>query len=240
MNAADVMTKTVVTLKPEMSIVDAAQTMLHSRVSGLPVVDADGKLVGIVTEGDLLRRSETGTERQRPHWLQFLLGPGRMAEEYTHAHARKVSEVMTERVFQVAPGTPLEQVVAAMEQHHVKRLPVVAGGRMVGIVSRSDLLRALVDSTAKQGEAAGSDSKIRDRILAELDRQGWAPRAVIAVEVKDGHVELQGVITDERERAALRVVAENIPGVESVIDHLVWIEPFSGMVLEPPPESKTD
>jgi CBS-domain-containing membrane protein len=238
MNAADVMTSDVFTLNAETTVLDAARLMLRHRVSGLPVVDWHGKLVGILTEGDLLRRAETGTEHHRAPWLEFLLGPGRAAEEYTLAHGRKVGELMTDQVIQVAPHTPLEQVVALMERHHVKRLPVVADDKLLGIVSRADLMRVLVDLGDKPVAAPTTDAEIRARVLAEMARQTWAPLGTMAIDVKDGIVELRGSITDERERAALRVACENVAGVKSVVDHLIWVEPLSGMVGQPPEEEK--
>ncbi len=238
MNAADIMTSAVVTVNADATVLDAGHAMLAHRVSGLPVVDWQGRLVGMLTEGDLLHRAETGTERHRSRWVELLIGPGRMAQEYTHTHARKVSEVMTSRLVAIAPDTALDQVVALMERHRVKRLPVVENHRLLGIVSRADLLRALVDKTnAAPPPANATDREIHDRIVAELTRQPWAPRAVIRIEVKDGVVALGGTITDERERIALRVAAENVPGVKSVVDRLVWVEPLSGMVIEPPEEA---
>jgi CBS-domain-containing membrane protein len=238
MNAADIMTSAVVTVNADATVLDAGHAMLAHRVSGLPVVDWQGRVVGMLTEGDLLHRAETGTERHRSRWVELLVGPGRMAQEYTLTHARKVSEVMTSRVVAIVPDTALDQVVALMERHHVKRLPVVENQRLLGIVARADLLRALVDKTnAAPPPANATDREIHDRIVAELTRQSWAPRAIIRIEVKDGIVALGGTITDERERIALRVAAENVAGVKSVVDRLVWVEPLSGMVIEPPEEA---
>jgi CBS domain-containing protein len=238
MNAADVMTSDVLTLNAEASVLDAARTMLRNRVSGMPVVDWNGKLVGMLTEGDLLRRAETGTERHRSHWLELLLGPGRAAADYTVAHARKVSEVMTDQVISIAPDATLEQAVATMERHKVKRLPVVAGGKLVGIVSRADFLRALIEQAEKNAVAPANDEEIRTRIQAEFDRQAWAPRAAMRIAVTNGTVELSGSITDERERVALRVLCENVAGVKGVVDHLAWIDPLSGMAIEPPEDDR--
>jgi len=231
--ASDVMTSTVITVDAEMSVVEAARRMLQSKVSGLPVVDWQGNLVGMITEGDLMRRAEIGTERHHGRWFELLLGPGRGAEEYAAAHARKVSEVMTESVVSVAADTPVEEVVALMERHHIKRVPVLLGSRLVGVVSRANLLAALVDVTPRPAYESAGDSEICDAILREIDRQRWAPRATVNVAVKDGVVELRGTIMDERERAALRIVVENVAGVKSIVDHLIWVEPFSGMVIEP-------
>lgn len=232
MKASDVMTRGALTVAADDTVEAAARLMLSHRISGLPVVDAAGALVGIVTEGDLLRRTEIGTERQRGRWLELLLGPGRLAADYVLSHSRKVGEVMTAKIIAVAPEAPLAEVVRLMEQHHVKRLPVIAEGRLVGILSRANLLSALIEARRPAEPGTVADREIRTRVLAEIDRVHWAPRAAIDVAVTDGVVELRGAITDERERAALRVAAENVPGVKGVSDHLVWVEPVSGMVIE--------
>ncbi|MBV9827897.1 MAG: CBS domain-containing protein [Alphaproteobacteria bacterium] len=232
MNAGDIMTRQVVTTTPDATIAAAARLMLQNRISGLPVVDGGGNVVGVVTEGDLLRRAETGTERRHPRWVELLIGPGRLADEYVGTHARKVAEVMTDDVTCVAPQTPLSNVVSLMEKRHVKRLPVVEGKRLVGIVSRANLVRALVNTLVDQGpKQAASDAEIRDRLLAEVKRQPWGPRYSIEVEVTDGVVNLYGSIMDERERNALIVLAENLDGVKAVQDHLAWVEPVSGFVI---------
>jgi CBS domain-containing protein len=219
-------------VSPDSTVEAAARLMLGHRVSGLPVVDAGGAVVGIVTEGDLLRRTEIGSERRRSRWLELLLGPGRLAADYVLSHARQVGEVMTREVVAIAPETPLAEAVGLMERHHVKRLPVIESGRLVGILSRANLLSALVEMQAESGPEAGSDREIRARVLAEIDRVHWAPRVSVDVAVTEGVVELRGAITDERERTALRVAAENVPGVRGVRDQLVWVEPISGMVID--------
>jgi CBS domain-containing protein len=234
MLAKDVMTKSVVTVDPGATVLQAVRLMLQKRISGLPVVDASGNLVGIVTEGDFLRRVETKTERRRPRWLEFILGPGRLADEYVHSHGSKVAEVMTPEPLTIAEDTPLDEVVQTMETRGVKRLPVVRGKRVVGIVSRANLLHALASLAPTAPAPSAGDAAIRDKLMAELDRQKWAPIAALNVVVRDGTVELWGTITDERERQALIVAAENIPGVKAVRDHLAWVEPNSGMVFYAP------
>jgi len=238
MNAVDVMTSDVLTLTGESSVLDAARTMLRHRVSGMPVIDWSGKLIGMLTEGDLLRRTETGTERHRGHWLELLMGPGRAAADYVHAHARKVSEVMSDQIISIGPDTTLEQAVATMEKHKIKRVPVVKDGKLLGIVSRADFLRALVAKSDAEAAVPHSDEEIRDNIQKELDRQRWAPRAAMKIGVNKGVVELSGSITDERERMALKVLCENVGGVKRVVDHLAWVDPLSGMAIEPPDEKK--
>lgn len=240
MNVGDVMSQPAISVAPEATIADAARQMLENRISGLPVVDPHGAVVGMVTEGDLVRRAETGTDRQHSRWFELLISPGRLASDYVHSHARKVGEVMTSEVVSVTPGDSLAKVVELMERHHIKRLPVVTDGRLVGIVSRANLMRALLEKlpAAAATQSAG-DAEIRTRILAEIAKQPWGPRASVDVQVENGVVELQGSITDDRERTALQVLVENTPGVKSVRDHIVWIEPVSGFVIpaddpEPP------
>ena len=232
MQVRDVMTRNVIAVGSHQSVLQAAQLMLDNRISGLPVVDADGKLIGIVTEGDFLRRGEIGTQRQRPRWLEFLLGPGRLAEEYVHSSGRTVEEVMTADPYTVTEDDSLESAVEVMERRQVKRLPVLRGGRLIGIVSRADLMRALAERARFGRGNAPDDGAIRDRILEALADTHWAPK--IGVGVNDGIAELSGIITDERERRALIVMAENVTGVKQVHDHLVWVEPMSGTAFASP------
>jgi CBS domain-containing protein len=231
MNVKEVMTSPVLSVESDSPILQAIRIMLQRQISGLPVVDKEGHLVGIITEGDFLRRTETGTQRRRPRWLEFLIGPGRLAEEYTRSHGRRVNDIMTTDPITVTEETPLEEVVSVMEKHRIKRLPVMRGEALVGIVSRANLLHALAGVARDIKPATTSDQAIREQVLAELGRQSWAPAALINVIVKDGIVELWGTITDDRERQAIIVVAENVPGVQAVRDHLVWIEPASGTVI---------
>lgn len=232
MKTAELMTREVVTVTPETSVKSAAQLMLQYNVSGLPVVEDSGKLVGIVTEGDLLRRSETGTERHRGRWLELFVGPGQIADEYIHACGRKVGEVMTPDVYAVPEDASLEALVALMEQYHIRRLPVTRDGHVIGIVSRANLLHALIAGFPQPVTEVVTDVEIGSRIREELTRQHWAPRG-IKVSVQDGVAELQGVIVDERHRTALCVLAENTPGVKEVRDSLLWMDPGTGLLLNP-------
>src|SRR5215472_13752857 len=238
MNAADIMTRTVLSAGPETPVAEAIGLMLHNSVSGLPVIDDVGQLVGILTEGDLLRRGETGTERHRPRWLEILMGPGRLAEEYVRTHGRKIGEVMTRNPVCVRPDTTLKEIVELMERHRIKRVPVLDKEVPVGILSRADLLRGLAGALEGTPAAATTDEEIRERIVAELTRSAWVPRDGIAITVENGIVDLNGVILDEKERAALRVAAENVPGVRAVEDHLVWVEPVSGTIIDDTRETR--
>jgi CBS domain-containing protein len=239
MKAKDVMTSPVISVEPDAAVLQAVRIMLQRRVSGLPVVDGAGRLVGIVTEGDFLRRAETGTQRRRPRWLEFLAGPGRLAQDYARAHARKVSEVMTPEPITVDEETPLEDIVRLMEKRQIKRIPVVRGNDIVGIVSRANLLHALASVAREAKPVEQSDEAIRAQLLAELAKQSWAPAALIDPVVRNGVIELWGTITDERERPALVIAAENVPGVKGVRDHLVWVDATSGMVFGPSEETST-
>ena len=230
MKASDVMTPRVLSIETDAPIMRAVRLMLQNRISGLPVVGPKGELVGMVTEGDFIRRGEIGTQRHRNRWLEFLIGPGRLADEYVHARGRKVEEVMTREPITVTEDTPLDEVVRLMERHRIKRLPVLRAGALVGIVTRANIMHALVSLAAETKAPAGDDATIREQILAECSKQSWAPMANVVV--RNGVVELWGTITDERERQALIVASENVAGVKAVHDHLVWIEPNSGFVIQ--------
>ncbi len=232
MQAQDVMMPRLICTHPEDSILQAARLMLQNHISGLPVVDAGGNLVGIITEGDFLRRAETGTERRRPRWFEFLIGPGKLAGEYTLSHGRKVAEVMTDQLHTVMEDTPLDEIVRLMERHRIKRLPVLRGSKLVGIVTRSNLMRAVVSLMHDAPETAKDDVSIRARLNEVMQSHQWAPVALINAIVQEGVVDLWGTILDERQRQALKVVAENIPGVKAVHDHLVWVEPTSGVIID--------
>jgi CBS domain-containing protein len=237
MNAGDIMTPKVVSVAPDASILEAMQLMLANRISGLPVITENGKLVGIVTEGDFLRRAETGTQHRRSRWLELFMGAGKLAQEYVQTHGRKVSDVMTPDPVTASEDTPLDVVVGLLEERRIKRLPVVRSGVVVGIVSRANLLHALASLARERPNEDQSDAAIRAQIYAELNRQRWIPKDFINVVVRNGAVEVWGAILDERERQAVQVAVENVPGVKHISDHLVWVEPMSGMVFAPADEA---
>ncbi|MGA8387383.1 MAG: CBS domain-containing protein [Pseudolabrys sp.] len=233
MKAKDVMTSTVISVQPNATILQAARQMLQHHISGLPVITQSGEIVGILSEGDFLRRREIATERRHSRWLEFLMGPGKLAVEYAHSHGSKVAEVMTTEVHTVTEDTTLEDIVELMERRRIKRVPVMRGKEVVGMVTRSNLMRAMVSLARAEQKPANDDATIRETLLAEMQKESWAPAAMVNVVVRDGIVELWGVVIDERQREALKVAAENIPGVRAVKDHMVWLEPTSGMVIEP-------
>jgi CBS domain-containing protein len=231
MKASDVMTRPVTTVGPDDTVAHAVRLMLQKRVSGLPVVDSAGRLVGMVTEGDFLRRSEIATQRKRPRWLEILMGHGKLADEYTRSHGRKIHEIMTEDPVSIGEDASLEQIVSLMEKRRIKRVPIVRDDRVVGIVSRANLLHALASLSKETTSRPAGDADIRKALLAELGKERWAPVGALDVIVRNGVVDLWGTITDDRERQAMIVAAENIAGVKTVRDHLTWIDPTTGMVF---------
>jgi CBS domain-containing protein len=237
MIVADVMTRNVISVTPEDTVEMAVKVMLERRISGLLVVDPDGDMAGIVTEGDLLRRDEIGTDKDRPWWLRLLVSPSRQAADFVRAHGRHVKDIMTVDVVTVAHDAPLEEVVAAMEKHRIKRMPVTKDRHVVGIVSRSDLLRALIGRVRDIGPIALDDRSVRDAIMVSLDEKPWAPKTTLNVTVNKGVADIWGSITNENERAAIRVAVENTPGVTGVHDHLVFIEPYTGTVIDSPDDT---
>jgi CBS domain-containing protein len=219
MKARDAMVSPVVTVKPSATVKEVAKLLLEQRISAVPVVDDQGKVVGIVSEGDLLHRSEAGTEPRRSWWLAGLTGEETLAAEYVKAHARKVADVMTSKVITAAPDAPLHELASLMETNAIKRVPIVDNGRLVGIVSRANLLQA-VASTRPQLEIPLADASIREELLALLQREAWGRPWLLNVIVKDGVVDLWGVARSDAERKAIRIAAEGIQGVRAVRDNL--------------------
>lgn len=234
MRAHQIMTRPVITVTPDTTMVEAANLMLQKHVSGLPVVDATGKLVGMISEGDFIRRSEIGTQRKRGRFLKFILGPGTAASDFVQEHGRRVSEIMTsEPLITVGEETSLEQIVELMERNSIKRIPVIRDDKVVGIVSRSNLLQAVASLARDVPDPTADDDHIRNRVIDTLAKQEWCPFG-LSVVVRDGIVHLSGVITEERARQAAVVAAENVTGVKKVHDHLCWVDTMSGMYLNSP------
>lgn len=222
MFAADVMTHDVVTVRSDTTIKEVAELLLTKGISGVPVVDDAGAMVGIISEGDLIHRVENETEKRRSWWLQLFADSENLAQEFIKSHARKAGDVMTRGVVTVKPDTPLAEISSLLERHRIKRVPVVAGGKIVGIISRSNLLKGLVrlGETMPQ-QVSATDAALRDSVLAQLDSSDWADTSRISVYVKNGSVEMWGIVKSEAERNALRVAAEVTPGVSAVVNNVV-------------------
>lgn len=221
MRAFDVMTSSVVTARPDMTIHDAAKLFVDNHIGGMPVVDANGQVVGIVSHRDLLHRVENGTGRsKRPWWLEILASsPRDQAARYVKEHGRLVGDVMCDRVISISEDMPLNRIADLMERRHLKRVPVLKDGKLVGIVSRSNLIRALASAAPAINSATHDDVSLRDAIMLEMHGKQWGlPKH--GVLVKDGVVHLWGIIESEEEKRALRIAAEGVPGVKRVEYHL--------------------
>ena len=237
MRAHQIMTKDIITVGPDASIVDAAKLMLERHISGLPVLDKDGKLIGIISEGDFIRRSEIGTQRRRPRWLQFLVGPGREANEFVRQSGRKVEDIMTRNPVTVTEDTALEELVSAMEKHDVKRLPVMRGEQLVGIVTRANLLQAVASLAKDVPDPTADDDHIRERVTQAISRTDWGPIG-LQVTARNGVVHLHGIIVNDSARQAAIVAAENVAGVKEVHDHLCFVDGYSGFYVESPEDMR--
>ena len=220
MRARDVMVRAVVTTSPDTTVEKLARLMINLRISGVPVLDGDGRLVGIVTEGDLLRRAETGTERHRSRWSELFSSNSRLAVEYIKSHAKRVADLMTREVVSIDEMATLAEIADLLETKQIKRVPVVHDGRIVGIVSRADLLQVLASGGVKTADE-DRDRTIRDQLLTKLRSQKWTDASEGRVVVSDGVVHFRGIVGSEAERKALRVAAENTPGVLGIEDHTI-------------------
>lgn len=220
MNAADVMVTKVITVSPDTRVEQIAETLLAHGISAVPVVDAAGQVVGIVSEGDLIHRKETGTERRRAWWLRMLTANETLEYEFIKAHARKASDLMSRPVISVTPDTPLGKIAALLERHHIKRVPVIDKGRLAGIVSRANLVQALVRAGQAVAEtAAVPDAALRDSLHRQLRSHAWWPIDVNVV-VSDGNIEVWGLVDSELEMDAVKVAVEELAGARSVASHL--------------------
>lgn len=220
MNVGDVMTSNVVCIGPQATVLEAARLLLGERISALPVVDGAGKLVGILSEGDLIHRAEIGSDKPARRWTAIFADGGRLARDFLKAHGRTVAEVMSKKVVTVGEATSLAEVAALMDEHRVKRVPVLRDGRIVGIVSRANLLQALVSLAPEAAAPAVSDVDLRREILTRIGREPWAQTVVRNVIVADGNVELWGHAETSAQCEAFAVLVREVPGVKSVVNHM--------------------
>ena len=222
MAVRDVMTTQLVTARTETTVQELAHQMLVRRVSGIPVTDGKGNLLGMVSEGDLMRRTEVGTDRQahRSWWLRLFGDGADEARDYIKTHGATAADIMTREVITVRPEDDIATVAMLLEKHHIKRAPVVYEGKLQGIIARSDLLRGLATHGPLNSGATHSDREIRDVLVKHLHEQAWSDSALINVTVNDGVVNLWGVYDSEAQHDALLVAARNTPGVQDVEDHL--------------------
>jgi CBS domain-containing protein len=226
MKASDVMVSNVITVGPDATVPEVADLLLRHRISAVPVVGANGEILGIVSEGDLINRPETQTSHGKSWWLEALASNEVLAAEYVKSHSRKAADVMTCDVVSAAPDTLVAEVAALLEKNRIKRVPIVENGKIVGIVSRANLLQGLASLGRNAPQSRPDDSTIRDVVMAKLTNERWASPALISVTVIDGTVELWGIVESQAERKAVHVLAEVTPGVRAVNDNLM-IRPAS-------------
>ena len=221
MKATDVMATKVITVRPDTPVATIAEVLLANRISAVPVVNDKDVLVGIVSEGDLIHRVEVGTERHRSWWLELLTGKEILAHEFVMSYGRKAADVMTRPVISVQPDTPLGDIAALLEKHRIKRVPVASNGKIVGIVSRANLIQALVNLNRAKTETSVDDLTLHSDILKQLRSKPWVDPSKISILVNNGSVELWGIVDSETEKNAIRVAVEVTPGVRQVANKLV-------------------
>jgi CBS domain-containing protein len=221
MRAADVMTRDVICIRPDATILDAARLLLGAKVSAVPVAEDDGRMVGLLSEGDLVRRVEIGSEKRRSWWSTALAGRGTLAGEYIKSHGKLVRDVMTTGVIVAGEDTELPAIADLMDKHHIKRVPIVRDGRIVGIVSRANLLQALIGHPRTIPVAPADDASLRERVIAELGRQPWSSFGVANVIVQHGVAQIWGFAESQQHAEACRIAAESVAGIKSVENHLV-------------------
>lgn len=231
MNAGDVMTSDVVSVYPDTGVAEIAGLMRDRRISAVPVVDADGHVVGIVSERDLMRRPESQTERLPSWWLRLITAPDKQIADYIKTRGTRAGDVMTATVISVVEDTSVREIARLLEEHRIKRVPVIRAGKLVGIVSRADLLRILAGELRGLQAVSADDGRIRDQIIGEMERQPWSDKNAVNPVVVDGVVHLYGTTHNLEERRALVVAVERTPGVRAIEDHLVevphwWANPW--------------
>jgi CBS domain-containing protein len=212
----DIMTRDVVTVRPETTVGELAALMADRRISGVPVVTDDGKLVGVVSESDLLHRAELGTEKRRKWWLRMLTDTNQLARDFTKSHGQIAADVMVRYVVTTSEEAELADVADIMEGHRIKRLPVVSGGTLMGIVTRGDLVRALVKAEAQKGKRKLDNATIHAALQERMQREPWLDSSLINVTVEEGVVTLAGYVQSGEHRDALRVLAQETEGVSKV------------------------
>ena len=225
MFAKQVMTRQVVAVAAEASVYDAAEILLNARISAAPVVDADGRMIGIVSEADLMHRPEIATVPGKS-WLQRLLADDTiMAKDFIHSHSHRVADVMTKSVVSAEEHSSLKEISSLMQRHHVRRIPIVRNGKVVGIVSRANLLQGLLAREPLSANGSADDEKIRAAVTAELARHSWATAWPINVVAQSGVVHLWGLVSNGTMKTACQVAAESVHGVKRVTNHVTLVPP---------------
>ena len=235
MKAADVMIPNVITVGVDASIGEVAAILLNNHISAAPVVDENGELVGIVSEGDLIRRPEIGTSERHSWWLELISNEWASATECIKSHSRKVADVMTRDVITAKPDTPLGDIAALLERNRIKRVPIVEGGKLAGLVSRANILQALASATKKLSSlTTANDSELRKKVQSRLAAEPWHP-SMLTVTVQDGTVDLWGLVHSVEQKKAAQLAAESTPGVGAVVNNIIVQRVgYAGIMTLPP------
>jgi len=221
MRAIDVMVRDVVTVRSDTDVADAVKLLSEHDVSALPVVDEAGNLVGMLSEADLIHRVEIGTEKHRPWWSEAVTGASTLAEEFAKSHGKRVDEIMTSGAISVSEDTPLSEIATLFERKRIKRVPVIKDGKLVGVVSQSNLIQALASVVGRMDQHDETDRQIRLELQARLQQQSWTDFGSRNITVSDRVVHLWGLVGSEAERKALLALAESVPGVSQVSDEMI-------------------
>lgn len=221
MRAHEIMTAKVHTISPDTGVGDIARLMASERISGVPVVSEDGSLLGIVSESDLLHRAETGTEKTRKWWIALFLDADTRARDFIKCHAHKASDIMCRYVISVDDNAKLSEVADILDTNNLKRVPVLKAGRMVGIITRGDLVRALANADATTSGQVADAAELQKALNERIGKQNWLNPAYINVVVTDRSVELWGLVGSHDQHKALLILAEETAGARHIDDHLV-------------------
>ena len=221
MKAMDVMVRNVLTVNPDTSVSEVARLLVENDISAVPVVDDHGQMVGMISEADLMRREEIGTEKRRPWWLEAMTPATTLAQEFAKSHGKRVAELMSRQVVSASEDAPLIEIAALLEKHRIKRVPITKDDKLVGIVSRSNIIQALASSKGEADSERHSDRTIRSEVLARLAEQRWTDFGSRNIIVAGGVVHLWGLVGSAEERKALTSLAEDVPGVIAVVDEMI-------------------
>jgi CBS domain-containing protein len=221
MKAIDVMARDVVTISPEASVIEAARLMSENDISALPVADQNGHLVGIISEADFLQREEIGADVRRPWWVEAMVPAATLATEFTKSHGKHVADLMSSHVIAVTEDASLAEIATILERNRIKRVPVLRDDKLVGIVSRSNLIQALASYEVNGDGRLDESRAIREELLSRLKKQSWTDFGSRNVGVKNGDVHLWGLVGSEAERRALVALAGGVPGVARVVDEMI-------------------
>ncbi len=223
MKARDIMVRNVITVGPKTSVREVANILLRKQISALPVVDEHRKLIGIISEGDLVRRAELETDYRRSWWLEIFARKTNetLAVEYRKSHARRVKDVMSRKVITATPSTSLRDIAALLEKNRIKRVPIVANRKVVGIVSRANLIQALASLRKETEQSTITDSMIRKRVMAQFKSEQWSKHSLLNATVQGRRVKLWGIVDSEAEKEAARVAAEQVAGIQAIENNVI-------------------